>query len=123
MTPSETIETFATRLSAGDVNGALALYEPDATFVVQPGTMVVGLEAIRGALEGFVALQPVLDGEIDQVVSTDNVALVVNRWTLDGTGPDGKPVRLAGRSADVLRRAPNGEWRIVIDNPWSDATS
>lgn len=54
---------------------------------------------------------------------TDDVALVVNRWTLDGTRPDGQPVNLAGRSADVLRPSPNGEWRIVIDNPWGDARS
>jgi uncharacterized protein (TIGR02246 family) len=123
MTPSETIETFATRLSAGDVSGALALYEPDATFVVEPGTVVVGLEAISNALEGFAALQPTLEGRIDQVVCADNVALVVNQWTLSGTGPGGTPVRLAGRSSDVLRRAPNGEWRIIIDNPWGDAAS
>jgi uncharacterized protein (TIGR02246 family) len=123
MTPGETIEMFATKLNTGDVSGALGLYEPDATFVVEPGTAVVGREAIRGALEGFAALQPVLDGEIDQVVCTDDVALVVNRWTLSGTGPDGHPVRLAGRSADVLRRAPSGEWRIVIDNPWAEAQS
>lgn len=123
MTPGETIEMFATKLNAGDVSGALGLYEPDATFVVEPGTAVVGLEAIQGALEGFAALQPALDGRIDQVVCADDVALVVNQWTLSGTGPDGTPVRLAGRSSDVLRRAPNGEWRIVIDNPWGDAAS
>jgi uncharacterized protein (TIGR02246 family) len=121
MTPDGTVQEFATRLSAGDVTGALALYEPDATFIVEPGTAVVGLEAIRDALEGFASLRPVLDGEIEQVVCTEDLALVVNRWALNGTAPDGQAVHLAGRSADVLRRTPNGDWRIVIDNPWGDS--
>jgi uncharacterized protein (TIGR02246 family) len=121
MTPAATVEAFATRLSAGDVSGALALYEPDAVFVVEPGSTVAGLDAIRGALEQFAALEPDLDGEIEQVVGTDELALVVNRWTLAGTAPDGRPVRLAGRSADILRRTPSDEWRIVIDNPWGAA--
>jgi ketosteroid isomerase-like protein len=25
---------------------------------------------------------------------------------------------MGGTSADVLRRDPDGAWRIVIDNPW-----
>jgi ketosteroid isomerase-like protein len=39
-------------------------------------------------------------------------------WTFAGTGPDGTPVKLAGHSADVLRRQIDGSWRFVIDNPW-----
>ena len=62
--------------------------------------------------------EPSLQGDIEQVVYAGDVALVANRWVLEGTSPDGKPVRLSGRSADVLRRRCNGEWRIVIDDPW-----
>jgi ketosteroid isomerase-like protein len=63
-------------------------------------------------------LRPSLRGQIEQVVYAGDVALVANRWVLDGTTPDGDPVRLAGRSADVLRRVSNGDWRIAIDDPW-----
>lgn len=121
MTPSTTIQEFAARLSAGDVDGAAELYETDATFVVEPGLEVHGIDAIRGALEGFATLHPRLDGTIEQTLCTDDLALVVNRWSLEGTGPDGQPVHLSGRSADVLRRGSSGEWRIAIDNPWGDA--
>jgi ketosteroid isomerase-like protein len=43
---------------------------------------------------------------------------VIGVWSFDGTGPDGEPVRLAARNADVLRRQTDGTWRFVIDNPW-----
>jgi ketosteroid isomerase-like protein len=45
------------------------------------------------------------------------VALVVNRWSLRGQGPEG-PVEMGGRSADVLRRQGDGSWRVLIDDPW-----
>ena len=80
--------------------------------------MVIGHEAIGVALERLAALRPSLQGDIEQVVYAGDLALVANRWVLDGKTVDGKAVRLSGRSADVLRRAANGEWRIAIDDPW-----
>jgi uncharacterized protein (TIGR02246 family) len=118
MTPTEVLERFAALLAEGNAREALSLYEPDVAFVVEPGTVVTGHVAIGAALEGFAALRPSLQGEIEQVVYAGDLALVANRWVLDGTNPDGAPVHLGGRSADVLRRASNGEWRIAIDDPW-----
>jgi uncharacterized protein (TIGR02246 family) len=118
MTPTEVLERFAALLAEGKARDALSLYEPDAAFVVEPGTVVTGHEAIGEALEGFAALRPSMRGDIEQVVYAGDVALVANRWVLEGTTPDGERVRLAGRSADVLRRASSGDWRIAIDDPW-----
>jgi uncharacterized protein (TIGR02246 family) len=119
MHPTETIERLGQLLGTGDAHGALALYEPDATFVAERGAPATGQRAIRAALERFVAMRPVLTNDVEQVVYAGDLALVTNRWTLDGTGADGDAVHLAGRSSDVLRRTRDGEWRIVIDDPWS----
>ncbi len=118
MRPTEVIERFAALLAAGDARQALALYERDAAFVVEPGTIVYGHEAIGSALEGFAAIRPTLSNDIEQVVYAGDLALVTNRWTLDGTAADGQPVHLAGRSSDVLRQTGDGQWRIAIDDPW-----
>ncbi len=122
MRPSDVIERFAELLAAGDARQALALYEPDAAFVVEPGTIVTGHEAIGPALEGFAAMRPTLTSDIEQVVYAGGLALVTNRWTLDGTTADGQPVHLAGRSSDVLRQTSSGEWKIAIDDPWGGAS-
>jgi uncharacterized protein (TIGR02246 family) len=116
--PEQAIETLAAALSRGDVDSALALYDREATFAPEPGQEVQGLEAIRHALEQFAALKPRMQGEITKVLSAGGVALVMNRWQLEGTRPDGSAVEMSGHSADVLRRTPGGDWRILIDNPW-----
>jgi uncharacterized protein (TIGR02246 family) len=116
--PEEVMRRFALHLNQGDVDAALALYEPDAAFAPEPGAVVHGLHAIREALERFVALRPTLASAIRKVVVADGTALVVNEWTLTGTQPDGNPVDMGGLSADVLRLHPDGGWRVLIDDPW-----
>jgi uncharacterized protein (TIGR02246 family) len=116
--PEQVIQQFSLYLSEGDLEGALALYEPNATFVFQPGEVVHGLDAIRSALAGFITLKPKLTGEIIKVLEAGEIALVVNKWNLEGTQPDGTPITISGQSADVLRRQADGTWRLLIDDPW-----
>ena len=120
-TPEDTITSFSALLVEGDLDALVDLYEPDAAFVSQPGTVVTGREAIRDALGAFLALQPRMTGKIEKTLQTSDIALVANRWTLTGTGPDGDPVELAGVSADVLRRREDGGWGIAVDDPWGSA--
>ena len=88
--PEEVIELFAASLNRGDVDAAIRLYEPEAVFAPQPGEEVTGLEAIRDALQQFAALKPRLLGEITNVLTAGDVALVQNRWQL--AHPHRRPV-------------------------------
>ena len=118
-TPAQVITDFAAALHDGRVDDAVALYEPDAAFIPQPGAEPLhGLEQIRAALAGFAALRPTLTPDIRKVVEAGDIATVLNSWTLEGTAPDGNPLRLSGTSADVLRRRPDGSWGLLIDDPW-----
>jgi uncharacterized protein (TIGR02246 family) len=116
--PTEVIELFAELMGRGELDEALALYEEDAAFAPAPGRLLHGKEAIRSALEGFVALRPTMTGAIEKVVTAGDTALVVNDWSLRGTDPDGKQVDMGAKSADVLRRHADGTWGILIDDPW-----
>jgi uncharacterized protein (TIGR02246 family) len=119
--PGAVIQRFSELLGEGDLDAMMELYEPGAAFAPQPGQTVSGQDEIRAALAAFLAMRPRMDGHVEKVVEAGDTALVSNRWRLTGTTPDGNPVEMAGTSADVLRRGPDGSWRIVIDDPWGSA--
>jgi uncharacterized protein (TIGR02246 family) len=116
--PQGIIERFERHLGNRDVEGLLRLYEPEAAFAAEPGTVVRGQSAIREALTRLVALEPTITGEIQKVVEADGTALLTNRWKLEGTAPDSAPIKMRGVSADVMRRQSDGSWRVLIDDPW-----
>lgn len=115
--PEETSTLMSAAITAGDLEAAVGLFEPTASFV-QLAYVAEGTEAIRDALKALLGMQPTLIGIPERVVAAGDLALVCGRWTLRGTGPDANPVRLAGHFTDVVRRQPDGTWLFVIDNPY-----
>jgi uncharacterized protein (TIGR02246 family) len=116
-TPEGLMRVFTDRVHAGDLDGLVALYEPAAVFEPRPAVVVEGREAIRRALGDLLALRPTMVAETVEVLQADDVALVVNEWTMTGTAPDGSEVLQGGRSADVVRRQPDGSWLVLVDKP------
>ena len=117
-TPEQVLESIVAGINSGDLDSLMPLYEPAAAFVPEPGNLAHGASGIGESLNGFISMNGRLDLEVTRVLEVDDLALVLGEWTFAGTGPDGEPVRLAARNADVLRRQDDGTWRFVIDNPW-----
>jgi uncharacterized protein (TIGR02246 family) len=117
-TPVQVLEAVVDGINTGNFETLMSLYEPEAAFATQPGSLAPGLGGIRDALGGFVALNGKLNLEVSRVLEVGDLALVVGEWSFAGTGPDGEPMKLAAKNADVLRRQTDGSWRFVIDNPW-----
>jgi ketosteroid isomerase-like protein len=65
----------------------------------------------------MLSLGPRLQVTPVQVLVAGDVALVVNEWTMTGTAPDGAVVERGGKSADVVRRQPDGSWLVLVDRP------
>lgn len=116
--PQQVLESIVTGINSGDLESLIPLYESEAAFASQPGILGHGESGVREALSGFISMNGELDLQVTRVLEVDDVALVTGIWSFDGTGPDGEPVRLEARNADVLRRQTDGTWRFVIDNPW-----
>ena len=75
-------------------------------------------ESVRQSLRSFIDLKGKLDLKIKRMLQASDLALVLTEWSFSGTEPDGNPVNISAKSADVLRQQDDGTWRFVIDNPW-----
>jgi uncharacterized protein (TIGR02246 family) len=120
-TPEDAHRLWGEAYMAGDLDGMLELYEPDATWMPQPGNVVTGLDAIREHLTNFLTLRETTTFELkpEYTLEAVDLALLRARWTLKGKTPDGEQVDIEGFTADVVRRQADGTWRYVIDDPYS----
>jgi len=117
-TPEQLLQSIVDGINTGNLDALMTLYEPDAAFAAQPGSLARGSAGIRQSLAGFVGMKGRLDLKVTRVLEAGGLAFVAGIWSFAGTGPDGAPVTLTGRNGDVLRRQADGSWRFVIDNPW-----
>lgn len=115
--PTDVDRLFAEALSAGDLDGALAMYEPDASYVDGDGKVARGHQQIRAALAELLLLEPTLNCHEIDVVENGDTAVLRARWTFSGTNRAGMSFERHGRSIEVVRRQPDGTWRFTIDLP------
>ena len=107
-------------ITSGDLEAALALYEPGATFAMPIAFgegSVTGHDDLRQAFSGFLAMNPVLTVDTGKTLLSGDTALVIGNWTLTGRDPEGNDIDTGGTYADIVRRQPDGSWLYVIDNP------
>jgi len=118
-TPDELIHQYSAAFNSGDVDAVLDFYEPGASLVGGPGQVATGTDALRQALQGFMALKPTLTMNVLPAIVVGELALTGSRWTLTGTDPSSGPISMNGVSAEIARRQSDGRWLFVVDNPFA----
>jgi uncharacterized protein (TIGR02246 family) len=117
--PEQLHREFEAAFNASDLNALLALYEPDAVLIPQPGVVARGLDEIGPALQQFLDIGGTMVLDTKTVVTVGDLAYLTNRWSLTGTGPDG-PIEMGAVTAEIARRQDDGTWLYVIDNAVGD---
>ena len=116
--PEDLYPALGAAYNAGDLEALLALYDPKAVFVIKPGRVTASPAELRAALQHVIALGARLSVNPQSFTCSDDLVLVLGTFTLSGRRPDGTPLERTARFADVLRRQPDGSWRIAVDNPF-----
>lgn len=119
-TPEDVCRLIGEAVTSVDIDAALSLYEPAATFAIPAAFgegSVTGLDELREALGGFLAMSPELKVNPEKTLRSGDIAMVSGNWTFKGRDPNGNEIDASGRFADVVRRQPDGNWLYVIDNP------
>src|SRR5262245_51064725 len=93
--PEQLHGLFEQAFNAGDIEALMALYEPDAALVPQPGAVAEGTAAIRDSLRWFLDRNGRIKLDTTLVLRVGDLAFLSNRWALTGgTMPDGGPAEL-----------------------------
>ena len=102
--PNDLEKFFVECANAGDVEGLVALYEPDATLACGDGQVMVGLDQIRKFFINFLASRPQLAPSVQApALCCGNLALTSSRL---GNGDI---------TAEIARRQPDGNWLWAVD--------
>ncbi len=104
--PEDLGRFFVERANAGDVEGLVALYEPDAVLAFPAGRIAVGSQAIRQVYERLLADRPTFTpGQQRPALRNGDLAMTSTR--LAG----------GGATVEVARRQTDGTWLWVLDQP------
>jgi uncharacterized protein (TIGR02246 family) len=112
-----TIETMTTAFAQGDVDGILSVYEAGGAVVGEPGEIFVGFDQMRPMFETFISYGVNFTYGDHEVIEVGDIALHLMKWT--APSPDGEGAQSA-LSVAVLRKQPDGSWKMVIDHPNGD---
>ena len=108
-TPEECDLLLLKAMETGDLDAMLALYEPDATFVVASGRMVTGHAAICQVLQSYIVAKATGTVEEVRVVPSADGSVAITRTKGRFTSPDleGNPVTTRFHSVEVVRKQPD----------------
>jgi uncharacterized protein (TIGR02246 family) len=118
-TPEDVDRLYEERVNAGDLDGVLALYEPDATIVLPNGDRI-GITAFRDSVAQLLTARFRVQMNVKKVIRVgEDLAILYNDWKGSLLGPDGQPTAMAGKALDFVRRQADGTWRLIVDDPWA----
>jgi uncharacterized protein (TIGR02246 family) len=118
-TPAECDSHFAECVQSGDLEGLVALYEPDARLMQYDGTVANGHVEIRRVLASLMAAAATIDVRVATAIETGDLAVLYNDWQWRSVAADGTVTQRSGKAIEILRRQQDGRWLFVIDDPFA----
>jgi uncharacterized protein (TIGR02246 family) len=110
----ELTATWMQATKNGDVETVLSLMTDDVVFMV-PGREPFGKEAFAAAAQGMKGARMEGSSDIRELNVLGDWAYLRNHIAITITPPVGEPVRRAGYTLTILRKGPDGRWRLARD--------
>jgi uncharacterized protein (TIGR02246 family) len=108
------IATWMDASHAGDIDTVLSLMTDDVVFMV-PGREPFGKEAFAAASQGMKGVRMEGKTDIRELNVLGDFAYLRSHIAITITPPGGEPVRRAGYTLTILRKGPDGRWRLARD--------
>jgi uncharacterized protein (TIGR02246 family) len=109
---------YAGAFNSGDVERTVACYESSGCFVSKSGRVARGTEELREVYRITFASKPTIKVDIGKIICTgEDLALVIGRWESTAQTPVEETKVWSGTYTDIVRKQPDGTWKLVLDNP------
>jgi uncharacterized protein (TIGR02246 family) len=108
---------------AGEVDGAVANYAEDASWLPPNSPMIHGKAAIRESWARLIGSPGFnIDWQINklEIARSGDLAYTIYTYQLAFEGPDGKSVTDRGKDMAVWKKQPDNTWKMVADTFNSD---
>jgi uncharacterized protein (TIGR02246 family) len=115
--PEDWPRVFEQHLNAGDLDDVMALYEPEARFVSKSGETLIGRNRIRELVGGLIEAKARLHSRVVKAVTVDDIAQLYTDFEGTMNDESGKTVVIRHKAIEVLRRQPDGTWKLIVGDP------
>jgi len=102
--PEDLDRLFLERANAGDLEGVVALYAPDAVLAFPTDQLTFGQENIRRVYRELLAKNTKFQGEVREAIRNGDLAMTSTLLSGNAT-------------VEVARRQSDGSWLWFIDQP------
>jgi uncharacterized protein (TIGR02246 family) len=117
--PADIYPALLKAFNAGDIDATVACYEPRACFILKSGHAARGTAELRDMYRATFSYKPDLELNVRRIISAgDDLALVIVEWKSKTVSSAGETKVWAGTATDIVRRQPDGTWKLALDNPY-----
>lgn len=109
-------DAWQERFNAGDLDGLLALYASDVTYINPDGAELKGEVATRADYKALLDMKPKIDIGDRKHIVYQNIALTTNHWKLELTDSKGALQKMTGGGIEVIRKDDKAGWLFIIDD-------
>ena len=103
---------LAAAYNTGDINTVMSMYDVDGIIVAEPNNPVSGRDKFEAAIKGILAIKGVMEIKTVYCLQSGDVAVGRSEWSIK----DGSQTKVAAKGVELLKRQPNGTWKVLIDH-------
>lgn len=108
----EVHKDLAAAYNSGDLNTVMNMYDASGVFVADPENPVRGKEKFESAVKNILAIKGKMEIKTVYCLEAGDVAVGRSEWSIK----DGDTTRVAAKGIELLKRQPDGTWKVLIDH-------
>lgn len=112
MTAQDVHKSLAAAYNSGDLNAVMSIYDASGIIVADPANPVSGKEKFETSVKGILAIKGTMEIKTVYCLQAEDVAVGRSEWSITDEGK----TKVAAKGIELLKRQPDGTWRVLIDH-------